>query len=99
MEINIGVMCSCMPAFKPFFARVVPNLSLSKLSLPRLGTPTSTRRGTRSRPQETPENIDDAMLLELRRYRSAETNDRATTGHSSPVGPAVDGGVRNIIDF
>lgn len=99
MEINIGVMCSCMPAFKPFFARVVPNISLSKLSLPRLSTHASTHRGTRSKPLGTPENIDDAMLLELGRHRSADINDRATTGQSSPVGPAADLGVRNIVDF
>ncbi len=99
MEINIGVICSCMPAFKPFFARVVPKLSVSKLSLPKLSLHSSTRRGTRSRPPATPEHIDDVMLLEVGRYRSAEANDRATTGHSSPVGPTVDGGIRNIVDF
>ncbi|KAL8669400.1 MAG: hypothetical protein Q9168_006012 [Polycauliona sp. 1 TL-2023] len=32
LEINIGVMCSCMPAFRPFFAKVIPKLSIDSLT-------------------------------------------------------------------
>ena len=66
-------MCSCMPAFKPFFARVVPKLSIHSL----------TRNATRSRHHTNSEDPDN-VLLEMGRYRSIEMKDNANRECSSP---------------
>lgn len=61
MEINIGVMCSCMPAFRPFFARVLPRLSVDSLT----GRPWRSKNHRRF--SERPE---EGEVMEMGRYRS-----------------------------
>lgn len=92
-------MCSCMPAFKPFLARILPKLNVSRSYLPRFSVSKSprvsrsARRGTRLRSPEAPEHTDDGVILEM---RTSEQRDKKNyqKGHISPNGFYPDGGIR-----
>ena len=66
MEINIGVICSCMPAFRPFFARVMPRVSIHSL----------TGGSWRSRYRRKSSDPHEEGVVEMGRYRSIVGNDR-----------------------
>ena len=85
MEINIGVICSCMPAFRPFFARVMPRFSIHSL------TGGSWRSRSRRKHSEPHEEVD---VVEMGPYRSIVGDDRDGAEQS----PAIDlpvGGTTN----
>lgn len=86
MEINIGIMCSCMPALRPFFARVMPRLR---------------KYMSRSRYHEqNTDQLEDGQILDIvERYQSMDANDTTST-ERSPTGQIVaDIGARNIVAF
>lgn len=91
MEINIGVMCSCMPALRPFFARLVPRLSFRSLK----------KRMSRYRNhQQGSEQLEDGQILDiLDRYQSMDPNDGVSTQRSRPGELVSDTGARNIVAF
>lgn len=101
MEINIGVMCSCMPALRPLFGRIIPKLSIhsirSKLSRTRY------HQGSSEQAEE------GGAIIEMEPYRRGglEANENAnenedgsaSTGRSPTVESGGDAGVRNIVAF
>ena len=92
MEINIGVMCSCMPALRPFFVRVMPRLSIQSFR----------RKYSRSRyHQQNSDPVEEGRILELERYRGMDANDNAIAQRSPRTENVVDegAGARNIIAF
>ena len=68
-------MCSCMPAFKPLFAFVLPKLGVYSL----------TRKRTRSTFIQSPEHVDEGFLLEVGAHRDLETRSNLHGGHLSPT--------------
>lgn len=88
MEINIGVMCSCMPALRPLFAHIIPRLSIhslrSKISRSRYHTGNS-------------EQAIDGANFDMGRYRSIEANTSASTQRSPTTESIADEGARNIV--
>ena len=84
-------MCSCMPALRPFFARVISKVSIYSLS----------RKQTRS--ELGPEG---GAVVEMGPYRSLEDaggsgrgSTERTTRDTTGAGKGDAAGVRNIIDF
>ena len=88
MEINIGVMCSCMPTLRPFFARVIPRLSISSFKL----------KWSRYYQQHS-DPLEDRQALHLEQFRNLDINNSASTQRSPTTEPVNDGGVRNIVAF
>ncbi|KAL8654903.1 MAG: hypothetical protein Q9226_003250 [Calogaya cf. arnoldii] len=88
LEINIGVMCSCMPALRPFFVRVMPRIDLRSLSLG--------RRRTRS--QYHQQGSDEAEVELGPRHNGG---DDSVTSAKQPQSRESGGdvGVRNIVNF
>lgn len=80
MEINIGVICSCMPAFRPFFARVMPRVSIHSLTG---GSWRSRYRRKNSKPHE-----EGAVVG---RYRSIVGDDRDGAEQSPSIELPVQG--------
>ena len=98
MEINIGVMCSCMPALRPLFGRIIPKLSIhsirSKISRTRY------HHGSSAQAEE------GGAIIEMEPYRggggSDANNDGSASTERSPRMESVgdgDRGVRNIVAF
>ena len=89
MEINIGVMCSCMPAMRPLFVRVMPRVSLHSL------------RATLSRSRHVQENeqAQEGPILEMGRYQEMNANNSDSTGRSPTTEFTSNEGARNMIAF
>ncbi|KAI4145702.1 MAG: hypothetical protein L6R39_003721 [Caloplaca ligustica] len=93
IEINVGVMCSCMPAFRPILARILPKLNVSRSHLPVITLSRLSPRGIRWKYRGTPEATEDSIPLEARRRRSNESNNVTNTGHLSPARRFGDGSI------
>ncbi|KAI4282372.1 MAG: hypothetical protein L6R35_005428, partial [Caloplaca aegaea] len=85
VEINIGVICSCMPAFRPFFARVLPRVSIHSL------TGGSWRSKYR---RKNPEPHEEGEVVEMGRYRSI-VGDHHDSAEQSPAIELPVGGTNN----
>ncbi len=91
MEVNIGVICSCMPALRPFFARLVLRLSFRSLK--------ARMSRYRNHPQNS-DQLEDGQILDiLEQYQNMDANDGVSTQRSRAGEPIPDMGARNIVAF
>ena len=86
MEINIGVICSCMPALRPFLARVIPRVSIHSLTG---GSWRSRYRRKISEPHE------EGDLVGMGRYRSIVGDDRDGAEQSPAIELPVGGTINH----
>ena len=85
-------MCSCMPALRPFFARVIPKIDLRSLSL--------SRRTTRSRYRHhSSDELEQSAIIEMGPHQNRRDNDIDASKQVKNGKPHGEEGVRNIIAF
>ena len=85
-------MCSCMPALRPFLARVIPKIDLRSLSL--------SRRTARSRyRQQSSEELEQSAIIEMGPHRNTRDNESYAAEQIKNGKPHGEDGVRNIIAF